>query len=92
MLNSAVGVQCVSKFPYPAIGEGANRGARGARAPQNGITMLEVCAVARSLATSDENAQGATTLQPPQMVGPAALPMSRLLFRYQIAVWRVLEL
>jgi hypothetical protein len=35
----------------PAIGEGANRSARGARAPQNGITMLEFCAVARSLAT-----------------------------------------
>ena len=40
----------------PAIGEGANRSARGTRAPQNGITMLEVCAVARALATSDKNA------------------------------------
>ena len=36
--------------------------------------------------------QGATMLQPAKMVGPAALPMSRLLLRYQIAVWRVLEL
>ena len=35
---------------------------------------------------------GATTLEPAGMVGPAALPMSRLLFRYQIAVWRVFEL
>jgi hypothetical protein len=35
----------------PPIGEGANRSARGARAPQEGITMLKVCAVARSLAT-----------------------------------------
>ena len=75
----------------PAIGEGANRTARRARSPERHHNA-RVCAVARSLATSDKNAQGATTLQPARMVGPAALPMSRLLFRYQIAVWRVFEL
>jgi len=41
---------------------------------------------------SVSSAQGATKLQPTGSVGPQAAPAKTLLFRYQIAVWRVLGL
>ena len=39
---------------------------------------------------AEETPQGAAKVQPAARVGPTAAPMRTLLFRYQIAVWRVL--